>query len=114
MVLAAMAAKELSEDLFAAYLDATERLRIVREDAVSRANDAMSATPGWQAAAKAGAAHAVLTASRVETEALLGSLSQLPKSSGRPLPWPSQNLFDLRRYAALTNLSVVDHLRRAA
>jgi hypothetical protein len=74
MVLAPMAAKELSGDLLAAYRDATERLRIGREYAVTRVQDAMSATPGWQAAAKAAAAHAVLAASRVETEALVESL----------------------------------------
>ena len=69
-----MAPKDLPDTLLAAYGDADQRLRNLQADATRQVNDAMSATPGWQAASKAAAAHAVLVASRYETEALVSDL----------------------------------------
>ena len=77
-----MAPNELPEGLLAAYRDADQRLRTVQADATRRVQDAMSATPGWQAASKAAAAHAVLVASRCETETLLTDLFRAHVDAG--------------------------------
>jgi hypothetical protein len=69
-----MARNELGTGFQVAFDDAAERLRTVRDDAIRRVQDAMSATPGWQAAAKAAAAHAVFIASQSETEAVVSNL----------------------------------------
>jgi len=81
-----MAPNELPEGLSAAYRDADQRLRTVQAEATRRVQDAMSATPGWQAASKAAAAHAVLVASRCETETLLTDLFRAHVDAGERNP----------------------------
>lgn len=69
-----MATDDLRGRVQTAYRDALEHLRARRDDATRRVQDAMSATPGWQAAAKAAAAHAVLVESQCEMEAQLETI----------------------------------------
>jgi hypothetical protein len=68
------------------YGEAAERLKIVSGQAAERVQDAMSATPGWQAAAKAAAAHAVLVATRTETEAQVEKILEAYVESGERNP----------------------------
>src|SRR6185436_15224663 len=81
-----MSPKDLPEDLLTAYRNASDRLRDVQADATRRVQDAMSATPGWQAASKAAAAHAVLVACRSETEALVLELFRAHMDAGERNP----------------------------
>jgi len=81
-----MASKELPKSLVTAYRDADVRLRGLQADATKRVQDAMSATPGWQAASKAAAAHAVLVASRGETESLVSDLFRAYIDAGERNP----------------------------
>ena len=81
-----MAPKELPESLVTAYRDADMRVRGLQADATRQVQDAMSATPGWQAASKAAAAHAVLVACRCETEALVSELLRAHIDNGERNP----------------------------
>jgi hypothetical protein len=81
-----MAPKEIPESLVIAYRDADVRSRGLEADATKRVQDAMSATPGWQAASKAAAAHAVLVACRSETEALVSDLFRAHMDAGERNP----------------------------
>jgi hypothetical protein len=81
-----MAPKQIPESLVTAYRDAGERLRGLQADATKRVQDAMSATPGWQAASKAAAAHAVLVASTGETESALSELLRAYVDAGERDP----------------------------
>lgn len=73
----------IRDDLSEKYRDAAERLRTLREDAVRRVQDAMSSTPGWLAAAKAAAAHAVLAATARDTETVVQEILQAHVDSGQ-------------------------------
>jgi hypothetical protein len=77
---------EAKEPLRAAYLDAGERMSRSREDAVRRTQEAMKATAGWQAAAKAAAAQSVLEATRSECEALVSELVDAHLNAGERDP----------------------------
>jgi hypothetical protein len=77
-----MAPNDFSKSLSTAYQEAERRLRDVQADATRRVQDAMSATPGWQAASKAAAAHAVLVVGRYETESLLSELFRAHVDAG--------------------------------
>lgn len=73
---------EPDEHLLGVYRDATERMRVKREGAIQRTQAAMKPTPGWQAAAKAAAAQAVLEATSGECEALVTKLVDAHRDSG--------------------------------
>jgi hypothetical protein len=75
-----------NEPLRAAYLDAAEHMQRAREDAVRRTQEAMKATAGWQAAAKAAAAQSVLEATRSESEALVSRLVDAHVAAGERDP----------------------------
>ena len=77
---------EANEPLRAAYLHAAERVTRTREDAVQRTQEAMKATAGWQAAAKAAAAQSVLEATRSECEALVSRLVEAHLHAGERDP----------------------------
>jgi hypothetical protein len=81
-----MAPRAIPDSLLTAYRDAGVRLRGLEADATKRVQDAMSATPGWQAASKAAAAHAVLVASRYETELLTSELLRAHIDAGERSP----------------------------
>lgn len=73
---------EPDEHLVGVYRDATERMRVKRDGAIQRTQAAMKPTPGWQAAAKAAAAQAVLEATIGECEAMVTKLVDAHLDSG--------------------------------
>jgi hypothetical protein len=74
------------DDLSEKYRNASERLRALGEDAVRRVQDAMSATPGWLAAAKAAAAHAVLATTACEADRFVSEILRAHIDSGERNP----------------------------
>jgi hypothetical protein len=66
-----MPAKPASDELSRAYGEAAERLAAESQAAVQRAQTAMAATPGWEAAAKAAAAQSVLEATMASCDAIV-------------------------------------------
>lgn len=97
-----MASRATPDSLLTAYRDAGVRLRGVEADATNRVQEAMSATPGWQAASKAAAAHAVLVASRHETEVLMSELFRAHVDAGER---NAEAVAEQMRHAFLAKLS---------
>lgn len=81
-----MVGNERADDLSLTYRDADERLRVLNGYAVRKVRDAMSATPGWHAAAKAAAAHAVLVSNQHNIEAMVTTLFQAHIEAGERNP----------------------------
>lgn len=69
-------------DLAEAYRAALQRIEWKRREAVERASKAMASTAGWQAAAKAAAAQAVLEATMSECGVVIGELVDAHVRSG--------------------------------
>src|SRR5262245_53316357 len=63
------------DGLSSVYTSAAKRLEQAKTDASARASKAMASTSGWQAAAKAAAAQAVLEATIYECSAVIGELA---------------------------------------
>lgn len=70
------------DELSRAYRVATERLAVESVAAVRRAQTAMTATPGWLAAAKAAAAQSVLEATMATCDALVAELLEAHIDAG--------------------------------
>lgn len=65
---------QLGDEASAAYRAALSRIERARQEAAARATKAMSSTSGWQAAAKAAGAQAVLEATMGECRAIIAEL----------------------------------------
>src|SRR5690242_4438279 len=85
-----------------AHRAAAERLAAETRAAVQRAQSAMAATPGWQAAAKAVAAQSALEATMAQCDAILVELLEVHVDEGERKPEAVAKYVDEHLLATLT------------